>query len=227
MRPVLTHLGPEKHPVKVMEGTLPVPEHLPLVVLHEVPGLVAWVGRQDDKGRVRDAAPIFIQDAVHPKPLTALRAGIVLLCDLARDFTVENRLASTNFTLGNADRLETHVTETYGAMTLQYLQREFVGGQALGTANARYIAKRLTRILRVNYPELRFDAMTDKARIILRNPFTLLVRINSNARFKTLLALSTALGEAWLEAESSLLRKRPDLADRSRFFGDAAESPAA
>lgn len=213
-------LGPEKHKTKVVEGYFPVPSHLELSVLHEIPGLVAWVGRKDENGRVLDASPVFIQDPTKPTPLTATRAGIVLLCDMARDFTIENRISKGNFTVGNVDRLETHVKETYGLMTLQYLEKEFASGKPLGTDNARYIAKRLVRILRVNYPELKFDGVTSKSRIILSKPFTILSRIHSGARIANLAGLALGLGSAWVEAETTLLRKRPELADRSQYFGD-------
>lgn len=209
-------LGPNKHKAQVLEGAYTAPDHLPLEVLHEVPELVAFVGRKDDRHRVLDATPIFIAGK---EPLTPTRAGIVLLCDMARDFTVENRVAGRNFTLGKVNQLEQHVLAVYGEMTLQYLGHSFLN-KALGVENSRFLAKRQVRILRVNYPELGKLATADKSRILLKQPFTVLAKFDPGARFKTLLDLALYLGTAWVQMEAQLLARYPHMADRSKYFGD-------
>lgn len=204
------------HKVQVAEGSFAAPDHLSLQVLHEVPGLVAFVGRKDEKNRVLDAVPVFTDPQ-----LSAVRAGVVLLCDMARDLTIENRLGANNFTLGNVDQLEQHVVSTYSQMTLDYLDHAFLG-KPLGVDNSRFLAKRMTRTLRANYPALKKLAAQDKSRIVLKHPFTVLAKFDPNARNATLYRLACYLGETWVGATRTLLAKHPHLADRTQFFGDAA-----
>lgn len=220
--PVSIQLGPEGHKARELAGFYAPPGHLPLKVLHEVPGLVAFVGVTDEKQRVLDATPIFIGTEV----LTPARAGIVLLCDLARDFTVEERLSRGNFTLGNIDALDRHVLDTYGKTTVDYLAHRYLG-KPLGVEIARFLAARQTRILRVNYPELRKDAKQDKSRILLVKPFAVLAKFDPERKCKSVLELALYLGATWTTAENTLLRKRPELADRSKYFGDGPEPQAA
>jgi hypothetical protein len=214
--PVTIELGAGQHKARELEGAYAPPAHLKEQVLHEIPGLAAFVGVKDEKGRVLTAAPIFLSGDT---PLTPVRAGIVLLCDLARDFTVENRLGAHNFSLGNADTLDRHVVDAYGKMTLEFLQLRFLG-KPLGTQYASFLAKRMIWVLRINYPELKTGACQRNRRIVLEKPFTVLAKFDHRARFDTLLALADSLGTTWMDAEHRLLSKRPELADRARYFGD-------
>lgn len=203
---------------RVVEGEYLPPANLPITVIHETPGLVAWVGVQDEKGRVLDATPIFMRTG---EPLTALKAGVVLLTDLARDFTVDNRVKSNNFTLGNRDALPEHFEATYGKVATGYLVNEFLG-KPIGIKNARFLAKRLSRILRANWPACGELVKADGRRILLTNPHTVLTNIPAFTQAGTLLELATGLGEMYLSLEAALFDKRPELADRSKFFSEAA-----
>lgn len=203
--------------VRVLDGNVRVPSQLPMELLAETPGLVAWVGRKTEEGRILDALPVFTARE-HGRTLTAVQAGIVLLTDLTRDAAAENRFSPDNFTLGNYDQLEEHIFNTYGALTATYMRDEYLH-QRLGRKDShRFIAKRMARVLRANYALEAKDLVADKGRLTLTRPPTTLTRFESTESFKSLAGFAKWLGLRFLEADHRLLLKRPKLADRSHLF---------
>lgn len=208
--------------MRVLEGAFG-PKGGDYGLMHEIEGVCAWIGRtHEEKGFVLDAFPVFTFRE-YAKPASATTIGMVLLADLARDFTTENRIASGNFTVGNVDDLQGHIYHTYGATTLEYMTRTFLG-RRLGQDNARFLAKRLGRILRLNYPAVSSQIKVDGHRLLVEGPFKKLTALEGGCRIESFQALATYLGTVWLEAEASLLARNPDLYDRSEFFSVTNEA---
>lgn len=202
--------------MRVLEGAFG-PKGGEYRLLHEQPGVCAWVGRtHEEKGYVLDAFPVFTFRE-YGKELSPTVIGMVLMADLARDFTTENRIKDGNFTIGNVDDLDQHVYHTYGSVTLQYMSSTFFG-KRLGQDNARFLAKRLVRILKLNYPAVASTIKLDAHRLLLEAPFKKIASLEARATMSSFLALATYLGQVWLEAEAGLLARNPELFDRSGFF---------
>ncbi len=206
-------------PVRVVDGAFRAPENRPLKVLHEVEGLCAWVGRVHEDGRVFDAVPVFTNPAADD-----LTVGCVLLTDLARDFTVDHRLAGNNFHTVHSATVNDDVFNAFGDLTFQYMGT-YLGRGGLGADNAKFVAKRMARVLGINYPDLGKGLKVDGCRLLLTTPFTILAKFESHARFTDLKALATWLGSRWRQAERNLLTKCPVLADRSAYFTVGDEAP--
>lgn len=209
----------ENAKIKLTEGLIPSPRALKIEVLHEQPGLCAWVGKRNLKGQIVDAIPIFIAG----NSLTEVTAGTVLLTDLARDLTVEHRLASHNFAIANFREIAEHFRVTYGYTTERIIRQEYLSGP-LGTKAAKFLSARFTRILKVNYLEGANLFEQNDARIRIKNPFKLMTRFDSDSSSKNMMDLAVWLGQRWLEAESVLLDTYPHLRDRSALFKIADES---
>lgn len=214
-----------KNEIKVVEGNAVSADDRPLEVLYEQPGLCAWVGRKSEEGKILDATPFFIANESGSK-LSSISAGVVLLIDIARDATVENRYNNYSFAMTSVDALSDYIEKTYGETTLKYVRQEYVN-RVMSPVSTRFIAKRLARILRVNYLEAASKITTNGNRIRLSDPPTTLVNLRSGIKFGTMAGLAAWLGDCWLEAEVNLLRKHPELQDRSKYFevvGAANES---
>lgn len=209
----------ENAKIKLTEGIVPSPKSLKIEVLHEQPGLCAWVGKRNSKGQIVDAIPVFIAG----KNLTEITAGTVLLTDLARDLTVEQRLASHNFAVANFRQIAEHFRITYGYTTENIIRQEYLDGP-LGAKTAKFLAARFTRILKVNYLEGANLFEQDGARIRLKTPFKLMTRFDSDTRATNMMDLAVWLGQRWLEAENTLLSAYPHLRDRSKLFKVTDES---
>lgn len=199
--------------IKITEGLVPSPKSLRIEILYEQPGLCAWVGKRNSKGQIVDAVPVFTAG----KALTDVTAGTVLLTDLARDLTVEQRLANHNFAVANFREISEHFRITYGYTTEKIIYQEYLSG-ALGAKSAKFLAARFTRILKVNYLEGANLFEQNEARIRLKKPFKLLTRFDSDTKAKNMMEFAVWLGQRWLEAESILLQEHPELADRSLLF---------
>ena len=209
--------------IRVFPGNAPSPAGIAPTVLYEQPGLVAWVGKRHSSGALVDVVPVFIARE-NNRSLSATTAGIVLLVDFLRDTTPENRAHSTNFTLPTFDDIEKHIELTWGSVTLDYARHRLIGHR-LGTELSHFLAKRIGRVLRVNYLAGSRLVGVDGARIVLTTPHTLLTKFDSNSKFATFRELATYLGTRWLEADARFLAKHPELEDRSRFFGVAGALP--
>jgi hypothetical protein len=199
--------------IKITEGLVPSPKSLKIEVLHEQPGLCAWVGKRNSKGQIVDAIPVFTAG----NALTEVTAGTVLLTDLARDLTVEQRLAGHNFAIANFREIPEHFRVTYGYTTERIINQEYLSG-ALGPKISKFLAARFTRILKVNYLEGANLFEQNEARIRLKKPFKLLTRFDSDTKARNIMDFAVWLGKRWLEAESTLLQAYPHLSDRSLLF---------
>lgn len=206
----------DKSVVRITEGFAPPAGELPLVMLYEQAGLCAWVGKKDSTGKVLDAAPIFIANE-SGTPLTTLEAGMVLLTDFARDVAIDNRFSSGNFIVPGAYNIDDHVKATYGKVTLDYLKHQWVNVR-LQPSETKYMASRMARILRINYLPAAKLIKSEKGRVLLDKPFTVLTKVESETILKDLFSLAIWMGEKWIEAESALISRMPHLSDRSSYF---------
>lgn len=162
--------------------------------------LVRWVGKRDvASGELFKVYPQFIL----PDELTAPRAGIVLLTQLARNLTLEPKLAYASFNVGNLDDLDRHLTLSFGKATWEHLVRTFTS-QKLGNDNAQFLAKQVWSVLRFNHPEEASRLMLDKARIHRERPFKQLTKFSADRRCNTLASLAWLIGTHYVEAQQRL-----------------------
>lgn len=182
-------------------------------VVHDIEGLCAFVGRVDDeKGWVLDSFPVF-----YPEGQNAVRVGIVLLCDLLRDFTVENRIAHNKYVIGNIDNLEQHVLTTYGKTTFEYVNKVYLN-RKIGGDTAKFLAKRLARYLRTNYPGLGSQLEVNGRRLAFRSPHKTVLTIDDTKNFASLAHMANYLGSRFLDAKQAIAAHDPKLLDQSNFF---------
>lgn len=224
---IVQGVKPGRKRLVLNEHNVPSPEELKIEVLHEQPNLCAWVGKRAADGKVVDAVPFFLESETG-EPLNPVNVGVVLLVDIARDIAVANRYGNHNFAMTSQGALSGHILDTYGKETLEHLLYEFTTRSVQPESN-RFLAKRLARVLKVNYLDAATEIRADGGRVRLEDPPTTLTKLETGVRLKTLPDLALWLGMRWLEAEQNLLRKRPDLRDRSKFFQvteDEAIQPA-
>lgn len=204
-----------KQDVRVVGGTVPSPKEIKYKILSQVEGLCAWVGKTDpETEKVIDCIPVFLDSDQERGPLTY---GMVLLADIARDATVDNRFGAHNLSLGNADTLSDDIKTNYGNLTLNYLNQEFLS-RKLPTEVLGFVSKRMARNLKMNFPEAASNIIVDGHRIRLEVPPTHLANPSTPNRMTSLLELATWLGSNWMEAERNLVRKMPELSTRESFL---------
>lgn len=204
--------------VRVLEGQVRVGS-TDYKLMHDIDGLCAFVGRTDsEKDWVMDSFPVF-----YPEGQTETRVGIVLLCDLLRDFTVENRIAHNKFVIGNVDSLREHVATTYGKLTLEYVDKVYLN-RKLGGDTAKFLAKRLARYVRTNYPNAATELAVDGRRIVLTRPHKNVVTVDDTAVHKTLLDFALSLGRMYLDAKRVIAGVNPQLLNQQHYFTTTEEA---
>lgn len=201
-----------KTPVIVTESVIEVSTDKKYEIISKVDGLCAWVGKKSESGEILDCIPVFLEGADRG-PLTY---GMVLLADLARDATLQNR-GGSHVVLGNVDTLDGDIKSNYGDLTLRYIYQEFLSSK-LKPDMLRFVAKRYARNLKMNFPEVSANIDTDGHRIRLKQPPTLLANVVAVKRMTSLPELATWLGTHWVEAERNLVRKVPDLSTREKLL---------
>lgn len=162
--------------------------------------LVRWVGKRDVKsGELFTVYPQFIV----PGALTAPRAGVVLLTQLARSLTLEPKLAYASFSVGNLDDLDRHLGLSFGQATQEHLIRTFTGAK-LGHDNAQFLARQVAAVLRFNHPAVASRVVIDKTRIHRERPFKQLTKFSADRRCTTLASLAYLVGTHYVEAQQRL-----------------------
>lgn len=162
--------------------------------------LVRWVGKRDAASQdLLRVYPLFIV----PEELTPPRAGVVLVTHMARNLTLEAKVANANFSVGNLDDLDRHLKLSFGEATWLHMVRTFTG-RALGNDNAQFIARQLAGVLRMNVPEQASQVVCDKSRLHREKPFKQLTKVPAERQCNTLASLAWLVGTHYVEAQNRL-----------------------